>query len=99
MSNTFNPLRAILNKMHTSVIVKMGDEVISTQKAMSIDQAEQAILALFMECLPEKITAGSIADSIPANYSRHDNADTQKGFNQAIDITAQNMRALGGRDE
>ena len=92
--NTPSQLQAILKKMHTSVIVKMGDKVISTQKAMSIDQAEQAILALFMECLPEKISFGSIADNIPANYSRHDNTDTRKGFNKAIDITAQNMQAL-----
>ena len=88
MSNTPSQLQAILKKMHTSVTIKMGDQVISTQKAMSNDQAEQAILALFMECLPEK--SGKYVDY---------NSDCKEGWQIAIDITAQNMQALTTRLE
>ena len=86
--NTPSQLQAILKKMHTSVTIKMGNQVISTQKAMSNDQAEQAILALFMQCLPRPYSKAELED-MPQNK-----VEESLMINQAIDITAQHMRAL-----
>ena len=74
MSNTPNQLRTILNSW-----------IDPTQDILNTESAEQSILALFMECLPEK-----------QNYGPTEFVD---GFDAAIDITAQHMRALGSRDE
>ena len=60
----------------------------------NIDQAMQAILALFMECLPEK---SHITNKFSTNIV--DRLAYDFAFNQAIDITAQHMRALGSSDE
>ena len=79
--NTPNQLQEILKTLQTKTVV-----VQPQQSYMDlIDQAEQAILALFMGCLPEK-----------QNYGPTEFVD---GFDAAIDITAQHMRALGSRDE
>ena len=86
MSNTPSQLQTILEQLQLYAYV---DDIWIKRKQDSpilVDQAEQAILALFMECLPEKSTID--------NENKYDNNTFNKGFNQAIDTTAQNMRAL-----
>ena len=67
-----------------------------SQPGLTEAKALKAILATVSKHLPEKITAGDIAKGIPANYSRHDNADTQKGYNTAI---TEMEKTLGGNDK
>ena len=55
----------------------------------NFDQAEQAILALFREFLPEKQAVTKYQGITAAQQQAHNNV---------IDITAQNMRALWGSD-
>ncbi len=56
-------------------------------KALEATRTElkQSIIQAVLDELPEKITLGDIDKGIPANYGRNDNADTQRGYNKAID--------------
>ena len=89
MSNTANQLQEILKTLQTKTVV-----VQPQQSYMDlIDQAEQSILALFRECLPRPYSKAELED-MPQNK-----VEESLMINQAIDITAQNMRALGSSDE
>ena len=79
--NTPSPLQDALNTILANHEHKQDAQL------ADLDQ----ILALFMECLPEKYPIDGTNWHISPDYHR--------AFNQAIDITAQNMRALGGGNE
>lgn len=62
-------------------------EGVNPKDYFGIDKEElkQSIIQAVLDELPEKITLGDIDKGIPANYGRNDNADTQRGYNKAID--------------
>ena len=69
-----------------------GQEVVN---AGAVAEATQAITQAMLDVLPEKITAGDIENAIPANYRRDDNADTQRGYNQAISEMESAIKKMG----
>ena len=87
--NTPSLLRELLNNVLQGGMLS-GHQFM---KDGGLDQAEQAILALFMECLPRPYNKAELED-VPQNK-----VERMLMINEAIDITAQNMRALGSRDE
>jgi hypothetical protein len=63
-----------------------------TENPLGFDEFKAAIRTRIERAIPDKIHAGSIERGIPANYKSDDNADTQKGYNRAVDEFKSNIQ-------
>ena len=90
MSDTPSKLQAILEQLAAYCDDFNPDVQYDTSNKLDFDQAEQSILALFMECLPEKSDVSNQFKVLSINRIAYDAA-----FNKCIDITAQNIREIG----